>query len=1454
MLAKRVETLAAFVPTPVARAVYARAAEERYLSGHSQPYAEHLPAAVIFADISGFSVLTEKLTRRGPDGSEELTALLNLYFTHMIALLKRYGGQVMRFSGDALIALFAAEDSADARPALTLATLRAIHAATAMQTATANFQRLPTSVGEIALALKVGVGAGEVFAANVGGVRDRWEYVIAGEPLTQAAYAEEHAQPGTVVLASSAAALVEDQVPSSRTRVLGETEQPPVLVAAALPPMSYAPSASDRPDWEGLPPAAMEQAEAALRAYVPAAITLRLAAGQNDWLAEFRRMTVMFVGVGGLDYGRSDTLDHLQSFVAAVQEIIDHYEGTLNKLAVDDKGTVLLVLFGAPPLAHEDDPLRALACAQEIQAIAADRRGATADLGLDAEQTRHFPLQLRIAIGVTTDTVFVGPVGSPTRREYTVMGNAVNLGVRLMQAAGAGTTFCDQNTYELTRNHWRLDHLPALTVKGRRLPVAAYRFSGQRVHVAAHNDQPLVNREYELTTLAQCLDEVEHGTGRVITLVGEGGMGKTRLVQAFIRLARQRHVECLLGAANSIGQQTPYLVWREALTNYFGLDGLRGAPQRAHRVRERVRALDVEMEQRLPLLNDVLDLDLPDTPITRGLRPRQRRDSLAFLVIELLLHRAQDGVLLVVLEDMHVADSLSWELALDVARSLALRPVLLLLSYRPFDPSNAMRSTQPATHSAKFDMPQPTLLRLQQHRELILAPLDSAAIEQLAVTHLNDRPVTKEVIDWLTERSQGNPFFVEETVKMLREEGALYLNGDRVWRFANQQTLVTVPPTLKGVIQARLDRLEPGAQLTCKVAAVVGRVFTARVIAGIYPMPEEKAHLDEYLETLARLDITPRQVCDPEQCYQFKNALIQEVAYTSLLLVQRQALHQAVAEWYEREYAADLTPYVPLLADHYNHTEQWDRRLEFSERAGRLAAARYATAEALAYFTQAIDLLATHLDLLPDTQRNQHIFDLLLARAEIYEHTNNYAHYEHDLRDLARIVQALGDAQHQALVQNRWARYYQMTNDYAAAEEAAQAALALAEQTNDTQLIGESLNRLARNAELRADYRQALWWGAQALSNCHRAGDRSGEAQSLNFIGIAHAELGDYDQAYQYHQRALIIRRAIDDRWGEAASLNQLGNLANNLGKPQAALKVYHQALAIRRQIGDRAGEAASLVNIGSAYQSLGDLSVAQAYQNEALTIWHAIGNLYGEAQLLVNMSAIATILGDFATARRCATDSLELARALGNRQIEGYGLDTLGNASRGLGEVQAAYEQHSSAYELAHTLSLRRLQAYARHHLGEWEWEWGSHDTAVDHWAAAAALREEIGEWEFARASRTRQARALATLGDLAGARALADEVWMVWGINPPPGEHEDELREAYLALYETWCQLEELERATAALAWAYQAVQDRAVRISNADLRQSFLTNVVVNKAIIAAWNATSGGEKLLLFQHSC
>jgi class 3 adenylate cyclase len=363
-------TLAAYVPPNIIRDTLTEANP----APPTTAWSDRFEAAVLFADVSGFTPLTEALARKGAEGPEELTRLLNTYFSRMIDLIEGEGGEVVKFSGDAVTVLFPASTAlppgADTGQGLACATRRAKQAAEAMQAAMVEFATIETSAGPVALGMKIGIGAGEILAILVGGVFNRWEYVIAGDPLRQVAEAEHQAERGDVILSPEAETLL----------------WPEPLVSQPL----------TRPEWDQIQnPGAVE---AVLRSYVPAAVANWLGEGLHEWLAVLRPMSVLFVGVGGLDYSQPDAVERLHTFLRAAQETIYSYEGSINKLAVDDKGTIFIALFGAPPYAHEDDPERALRCAMDLQHVATAQG-------------------LQLAIGVTTGRVFSGrsaatPAGS----------------------------------------------------------------------------------------------------------------------------------------------------------------------------------------------------------------------------------------------------------------------------------------------------------------------------------------------------------------------------------------------------------------------------------------------------------------------------------------------------------------------------------------------------------------------------------------------------------------------------------------------------------------------------------------------------------------------------------------------------------------------------------------------------------------------------------------------------------------------------------------------------------------------------------------------------------------------------------------------------------------------------------------------------------------------------------
>ena len=1345
-----VRILATYVPPNIVRATL----NETSPAPPTETWADRFPAAVLFADVSGFTPLTESLAQKGAEGPEEMTRLLNSTFSRMIALIEAEGGEVVKFGGDAVTVVFPAvqED-------LSIATRRAWQAAEAMHRAMGEFSTLETSVGPVALRMKVGIGAGEILAAQVGGVRDRWEYVIAGDPLRQTVQAEQQAGRGEIVLSPEAEAII----------------APQPVVPRPLP----------QPNWARVQnPAAVEKG---LRAYVPGVVIAWLEEGLQKWLAVLRPMSVLFVGITGIDYAGSSALERLHALLRAAQEIIHRYEGSVNKLAVDDKGTILLVLFGAPPRAHENDPERALRCALDLQAIA-EKQG------------------LQLAIGATTGRVFAGPVGGETRREYTVIGDTVNLAARLMGIAGKGQVCCDYETYRSARGKLAFDLLPPVRVQGKAGLIRIYRPIGEAdkkselITVGV-----LIGRQAEVATLAASLDEVRAGRSRILLIEGEAGIGKSRLVEELVRLMQERGEAGLLGRGRSIEQQTPYRAWRDIFNSFFDLDEVVDLAERQRRVQAHVRDVAPDLMERIPLLNDVLNLGLPENELTALLDTHLRHESLVSLLLALLRAWAAERPLVLVLEDAHWLDSLSWDLTVQVARALtvARMPLMLIVVMRPLEGVAAPVEPQ-------------ALAAMGQTERLVLESLSPDETLALAAARLGvaDVGLPEAVAELMQTRAGGNPFFAQELVYALRDSGLITVETEEgqtrcIVSDDLSRAAQTLPDTIQGIVLSRIDRLPPEEQLTLKVAAVIGRTFAYTPLHDTLGEHMEITHrlLKAYLDDLARLDLTLLEAPEPELTYIFKHIITQEVAYETLLFAQRRQLHRAVALWYERTFGGDadqpaaegpespIAPYYPLLVYHWHQVGDEDRERNYAELAGKWAAAQFANAEAAGYFGRALSLT-------PETELAAR-YDLLLAREAVNDLRGEREVQARDLATLATLAEETGDARLRAEVALRQASYYEATSDYAAASEAVQRAIEQAARTEDLADDAEAYIAWGEVLVRQGDYEAARAPLERALEVARATHNRPGEAKSLYHLGHVYLCQGNYEAAQNCYQQALDIRCAEGHLQGEADSLSMLGVVHSELGDYPAARDYYERALSIYRTTGDRRGETITLGNLGVVYCDLGDYEAARDDHQQALDLRVTIGDRWGEAVSLVNLGLVYHGLGENEAARKHCEQALTIQREIGDQRGQGYSLTYLGYALADLGELKVAAEVYGEA------MRLRR--------------ELGQSSLAIDDLAGLARAAMAQGHSE----------RALEQVEEiLAWIEANGSE-----GIEYP--------LQVYLTCYRVLSatargDTSAIERAQAILFRAHTTLLEQATSISDRALRRKFMENVKTNRDIVATWEA--------------
>lgn len=1398
-------TASAYVPISLTKA-----AVDGALRLGTEPRIDRFNAAVLFADISGFTPLTEAIGQKGgSEGPEELTRLLNRYFSWMIAFAESQGGDVVKFGGDALTVVFPAINES-----LSIATRRAVQAAENMQSAMEEFGIMESSVGLVTLKMKFAIGAGEVTMACVGGVGDRWEYLVAGDPLRQTVLAERRAQQGEIVLSPEAEAVViSDLLPSK-----------PIT----------------RLDLEAVPnPQTVQQI---LRRFIPRPVRTWLDQGLHEWLATLRPMTVLFMGINRLDYRQPSAINKLHHFLRDLQVIIYQYGGAIPRITVDDKGTVLLILFGAPPESHEDDPERAVRCALDAQRLAQQHR-------------------LQTSAGITTGRVFAGPVGGDARREYTVMGDAVNLAARLMVLAGPGQICCNSETYRSAKDQIRFEQLPATQVKGKTDLIAIFRPFGEyppyehlsRLQLREANEA-LIGRQPLLAQLKENFKEVKQGQPRIVVIEGEVGIGKSRLVRHAVQDAQQLGLTAVMGLGRSIEQNTPYRAWRDILSAFFGLRENNGA---ALHIKMRLQQIAPELLERVPLLNDVYPSTFLENDYTASLTSEEREDELIAFLLTLLRLWAKEAFLILVLENAHWLDPHSWKVAVRLAAAFVQNqtPILLMLVMRPLE--GIAERTEAVLLEA-----------LAETRYLRLGPLtlDDTLAAATVKLGLTPHELPEAVANLIRHRAGGNPFFAEEIFYALHDNGYITFKvvQGRVRCLINDdldRAAQTLPTTIQNTVLSRIDGLPPTKQLILRVAAVIGESFTSNILSDTITkhLDINKELVKVYLNDLVHLGLIQMDGEEPNLVYHFRHAIIREVTYQSTLFDGRRRLHRSVAEWYEQAYHnnfselflpnqleigqslavapnlapknSPLGPYHLLLVYHWHQAGDEVRECHYATLVGEQATAVYANAEAINYLGRALDLM-------PDGQTAKRI-NLLLTRLSIYHRLGDRAHQALDLAQLTSLSRQKNDPQLEATISLRQAEYAEATSNYARALTMAQQSLTQARQIND-RVIESSAHILRSKVFLnKGDFQAAIAEARRALElaeadehslNCARSlrvlaqicchtGDLLAaqsysqqaltaarayrhlptEGDVLNVLGFRSYYLGAYMDATHYFEEASYIYHTIGDQRGELQITYHLGLVHLAQMEYAAARDYFEQAIDLARQIGERFIEACALSNLGLTYCRLGDYLSARSYLSQAPRIHEEIGSRFGEADSLSKLGIAYYYQADFQTTKRYFERALQIQREAGAQLDELFSLIYFAHAQTELGDLVSA----ASAYQQA-----RRLSETS----GQWR---------IDISAGLASVALRQGELDRA-------------IGYIEEILTSLEQGWAM---------QIDNLSWVFYTSYrvlqaQATGRPEQIHRAEAILSTAYTVLHSLAAQLQDKKQARGFLQNIQWHQGILAAW----------------
>ena len=1134
--------------------------DRRRAMSQSLEMPDRISGAALFADISGFTPLTEALTRElGPQrGSEELTANIGRVFHAVIGELDAFRGDVIYFSGDAITCWIDGDDGT-----------AACAAAIAMQQAIERAGLIRTPGGaEVRLAMKIAIAVGNARRFLVGDPEIQLIDVLAGSLIDDLAEAEHHAEKGEIVLESSAIRSLVGRVTLGEVRHDDETDLDYAVLGSLDVDIARTPVVEPPPLPENL-----------VRPWLLPAVYERLKTGHGEFLTELRLAIPVFLRFGGIDYDDDpDAVSKLDAFVRGAQRIMTSYGGNVLQLTLGDKGAYLYGVFGSP-VAHEDDPVRAAAAALELR---------------DLEKTTA---ARDIQIGLTRGTLRSGTYGHAMRRTFVCLGDEVNLSARLMSAAPPRRIYVSERIQQGAGDSFIWEPLPDMTVKGKAKPVAVRSLIGSLQRASKRRtrfETPMVGRRVELANLEAGLETAIGGQGRVIGISAEAGLGKSRLVAEFIRNTRRRGTLVAYGECEAFGTKTAYFVWREPWRRLLGLEDDDPDARQIEAIEERLRAIDPSLVPRAPLIGPVVGLSIPDSDLTRSFDAKLRKASLEDLLSVCFRARATDRPFVIALEDCHWIDELSRDLLMVLTRAAVGLPVLFVVAYRP--------AVEPGGDLGIERLPSFTELPLDLLPQADIAKLVEGKVAQLGG---DGQDVSQALVELLAMRSEGNPFYVEELLSYVVAQGIDTADPDALAR-------VRLPESLQSLVLSRIDASAEAPRQTMKVASVIGRTFRAPMLPGAYDELGSLETVIEHLDSLRTLDLVALDR-EAEQAWMFKHAVTRDVAYESLPFAFRAILHGRVAEYIERTQADDIERNVALLEHHYWRSDREAKKREYLARAAEQAQRSYANSAAVVYFER----------LVPELEGTDRV-EAQLKLAQVLQLTGEIARAETILLDAREEAAALDDTLRVARCDHALAETARRLGRFDDAISRLDGALEAYSAVEDRAGIADVFHLGGTIANQRGDAAAARDSYLRGLAIREGLGDQAGIANLVTNLGIVATGGGDLEQAHTYLERSASIYRELGDRRGSSIAATNLAWSCMIGGQPDAARGYSEEAIALAREIGDRFNIAVGQNNLANALRLLGERQAAGEQYAAALTAYRELDDRWGLAFLLEDVALLA--------------------------------------------------------------------------------------------------------------------------------------------------------------------------------------------------------------------------------------
>lgn len=936
-----------------------------------------------------------------------------------------------------------------------------------------------------------------------------------------------------------------------------------------------------------------------LRKFIPESFAEKLdaarAAGSME--GERRVVTMLFCDVKG-STNLAEQLDPEdwtelmnQAFECLIRPVY-RYEGTVARLM----GDAILAFFGAP-IAHEDDPQRAVLAGLDIlEAVQPLRENVR----------RRYGKEFNVRVGIHTGLVVVGAVGSNLRMEYTAMGDAANLAARMEQTAAPGTVQISGSTQKLVAGQFETEELPLIDVKGKQEPVSAFRVVAMKSEPTLQNPQAgvnskLISREVELGMLRQSVQDLQQGRGGIIVVIGEAGLGKSRLIT-------ELHEQ--LGAsdigdvpwwveANGVPYDTahPYGLVQQQMRHVLrstadlslstvGMDSTTSMP----RLAPELQGLLSKVAGLLHIHGEALEVPSVDPKDGGRIEGEAFQRELFDAMYAYWMAEAEQRPIVMVFDDVHWADPASVELLLHMLKLSDAAPVLFVCAMRPYRESPGWRLKT----AGETDFPH-------RYAEIQLGPLDSRSSQILVHEILAETDLPRKLVDLILDKAEGNPFFVGEVIHTLIDQGVVMRDpSNGGWRVTKEVDELLIPDSLQALLMARIDRLEHEVRGTLQLASVIGRSFYYRILGRI---AEQEHGLDRHLNILQRVELIHESARVPELEYAFRHELTREAAYRSILRRERRRYHKKVAQALEELFPNRLEELAPRLGYHHEQAEMFEKAVQYYRMAGDISARLYANSEAIDHYTRALNL-GNHLNMERET---------LL----------------HLYTRLGRTLEIAG-------------RYEQAIEHYQALE-------LRAKESKDREMeLVAILSQATIFSTLtgKMDLDKGRLLGVRSLELARKVGDLRAETKALwNLMLVEGMNPKRKGQAIAYGEQALAIARANHFEEELAFTLHDLARTYAQMGRLAIADKPMAEAVVIWRKLDNKPMLADSLAWSASMKMIRGDFTQAAALGEEGLSLSRKIGNPWNQSYNLIRLAPVYFERGEFGRALLTLQDSIAIGQ-----------------------------------------------------------------------------------------------------------------------------------------------------------------------------------------------------------------